>query len=88
MSPLRLTLIGKPDCHLCDDARAVVGSVVAELGDEAAVTVEELSILEDAQLNEKYWDEIPVLLIEGRVHGIWRFDPARLRSAILAERQA
>ena len=88
MSPLRLTLIGKPDCHLCDDARAVVDSVVAELGDEAPVTLEELSILEDAQLNDKYWDEIPVLLIEGRVHGIWRFDAARLRSAILAERQA
>ena len=88
MSPLRLTLIGKPDCHLCDDARAVVDSVVAELGDEAPVTLEELSILEDSQLNEKYWDEIPVLLIEGRVHGIWRFDAARLRAAILAERQA
>ena len=86
MSPLRLTLIGKPDCHLCDDARAVVDSVVSELGDGASVTREELSILDDAELYEKHWDEIPVLLIEGRVHGIWRFDAARLRAAILAAR--
>ena len=83
VAPTRLTLIGKPDCHLCDDARAVIGSVVAELGDAASVVLEELSIHDDAELNERYWDEIPVLMIDGRVHAIWRLDPARLRGAIL-----
>lgn len=83
VSPTRLTLIGKPDCHLCDDARAVVASVVAELGDAASVSLEELSIHDDAELNEKYWDEIPVLMIDGRVHAIWRVDPERLTRAIL-----
>ena len=80
----RLTLIGKPDCHLCDDARAVIASVVEDLGDAASVDLEELSIHDDAELNEKYWDEIPVLMIEGRVHAIWRLDAERLRAAILA----
>ena len=28
---IRLTLIGKPGCHLCDDARQVVQEVVAEI---------------------------------------------------------
>ena len=83
VSPTRLTLIGKPDCHLCDDARAVIASVVAELGDAASVTLEELSIHDDAELNEKYWDEIPVLMIDGRVHAIWRVDAERLTRAIL-----
>ena len=83
VAPTRLTLIGKPDCHLCDDARAVIASVLADLGDEASVELEELSIHDDAELNEKYWDEIPVLMIDGRVHAIWRLDPARLRLAIL-----
>jgi hypothetical protein len=78
----RLTLIGKPECHLCDDARAVVTSVVGELDDPASVTLEELSILENPVLAEKYWDEIPVLMINGVVHNIWRIDHARLRSAI------
>lgn len=86
VSPTRLTLIGKPDCHLCDDARAVMSSVIAELGDAASVSVEELSIHDDAELNAKYWDEIPVLMIEGRVHAIWRLDADRLKTAILAAR--
>ena len=77
----RLTLIGKPDCHLCDDARAVIHSVIDGRDD---VALEELSIHDDAELNAKYWDEIPVLLIDGRVHGIWRFDAERLRGALEA----
>ena len=83
VSSTRLTLIGKPGCHLCDEAREVVASVVAELGAEASVTVDELSILDDPALNQRYWDEIPVLLLNGEVHNIWRVDPARLKSAIL-----
>jgi glutaredoxin len=88
VSSTRLTLIGKPDCHLCDDARAVLGSVVADLGDAASVSIEELSIHDDAELNAKYWDEIPVLMIDGRVHAIWRLDADRLRTAILAAQPA
>jgi len=74
-----LTLIGKPDCHLCEDALAVVEGVLA---DYPAVALERQSILDDAELLEKYHDEIPVLLIDGRVHNIWRIDPARLRTAL------
>ncbi|MDJ0336356.1 MAG: glutaredoxin family protein [Rhodoglobus sp.] len=83
MTIARLTLIGKPECHLCDDAREVVTSVVSELGAAASVTLEELSILDDAALNDKYWEEIPVLLINGAVHNIWRIDPVRLRAALV-----
>ncbi len=74
-----LTLIGKPDCHLCDDALAVVEGVLA---DYPAVALDRQSILDDAALLEKYHDEIPVLLIDGRVHNIWRIDPVRLRTAL------
>lgn len=81
MAPVRVTLLGKPGCHLCDDARAVVQRVVADLGD-ADVVVEERSILDDPELNARYWDEIPVVLIDDRVHTIWRVDPDRLRTAI------
>ncbi|MCU1411297.1 MAG: glutaredoxin family protein [Rhodoglobus sp.] len=84
VSTTRLTLIGKPDCHLCDDARAVIASVLEDLGDGASVSLEELSIHDDPELNEKYWDEIPVLMVDGRVHAIWRLDAERLKAAILA----
>jgi glutaredoxin len=79
----RLTLLAKPGCHLCDTARDVVAAVLADLPAAASVTLEELSILDDPQLNERYWDEIPVLLIDGRVHNIWHIDAPRLRLALL-----
>jgi hypothetical protein len=81
-----LTLIGKPGCHLCDDARVVVERVMGELGsrpDAPALTLDEVSILDDAALNAKYAEEIPVLLINGRVHNYWRIDPVRLTNALL-----
>lgn len=74
-----LTLIGKPGCHLCDEARAVVAEV---LSDFAQVSLIEKNILEDEQLFAKYSDEIPVLLIDGKVHNYWRIDPERLRAAL------
>ena len=35
-----LTLIGKPDCHLCDVASEIIDAVVAELPDAAAERIE------------------------------------------------
>jgi hypothetical protein len=85
MPTAHLTLIGKPGCHLCDDARAVVTSVISEIETEPgtpSVVLEELSILDDPQLHERYVEEIPVLLINGKVHNYWRIDPARLTTAL------
>ena len=77
----RLTLLGKPGCHLCDEARVVVESVLA---DHPEVAFEELSILDDPALLDAYVEEIPVVLIDDRVHTIWRVDEARLRTALTA----
>lgn len=82
MPSAQLTLLSKPGCHLCDAARDVIASVVAQPEFEASVAVEELSILDDPDLNERYWDEIPVVLINGTVHNIWRVDATRLTEAL------
>ena len=76
----RVTLVGKPDCHLCDDARAVVVAVCSETGD----TWTESSILDDPALYDEYWERIPVVLVDGRPHDFWRIDPARLTAALTA----
>ena len=76
-----MTLLGKPGCHLCDEARAVVESVLA---DHPAVTFDERSILDDPHLLDAYAEEIPVVLIDDRVHTIWRVDAARLHAALAA----
>lgn len=74
----RVTLIGKPGCHLCDDAREVIARVTADLG----VAWDEVSILEDRALAELYAEQIPVTLVDGRQHDYWRVDEARLRAAL------
>ncbi|MGV3712081.1 glutaredoxin family protein [Pseudolysinimonas sp.] len=79
MPATRLTLLGKPGCHLCDDARAIVSEVLAEFPD---VAFEERSILDDPAFLDAYAEEIPVVLLDDRVHTIWRVDPARLRKAL------
>lgn len=77
MTP-RVRLIGKPGCHLCDEARLVVAEVTAELGE----AFEEVSILDDPALHEQYWEQIPVVLVDGRQHDFWRVDAERLRGAL------
>ena len=74
----RVTLVGKPDCHLCESARSVIAAVCAELGE----TFTEVSITEDPVLADRYWEQIPVTLVDGVQHDFWRVDPARLRAAL------
>jgi hypothetical protein len=74
----RVTLIGKPGCHLCDEAREVVAGVTAELGE----SYEELSILDDEELKQRYWEQIPVTLVDGEQHDFWRVSAERLRAAL------
>lgn len=80
-----LTLIGKPDCHLCDVAHEIVDAVLADLPDEVAdqIEVREASIVDDPALYELWREKIPVVLIDGRLHGHWRVAPDRLRAALL-----
>ena len=78
----RLTLIGKPGCHLCEDAREVVLRVAAEAG----TGVRELSILDDADLAARYAEQIPVVLVAGEVHDFFRVDADRLRGALAGKR--
>ncbi|MFE2377581.1 glutaredoxin family protein [Streptomyces sp. NPDC059398] len=73
-----VTLVGKPGCHLCDDARAVVSAVCEETG----AVWEEKDITQDAALHDAYWEQIPVVLVDGEQHTFWRVDPDRLRHAL------
>ena len=77
---LRVRMLGRPGCHLCDDARAVIARVAADLG----VQWEEQSVLDDPALLEQYGEQIPVTFVDGRQHDYWRVDEARLRAALQA----
>lgn len=78
MTAHRITLLSKPDCHLCDDARVVVERVASDLG----VAWEEVDITSDPELQARWWEQIPVTLVDGVQHDYWRVDEQRLRSAL------
>ncbi len=61
--PHHIDLYAKPGCHLCDDALRLVN----DLRGEFDLTLEEIDITADAALLKKYFDKIPVLLIDHRV---------------------
>lgn len=78
MTTPRVTLYTRPGCHLCDDARAVVQAVCADLGE----SFEEVDITTDDELEDRFTDDVPVTFVDGRQHDFWRVDPARLRAAL------
>lgn len=78
MSTTRVTLYTRPGCHLCDDARAVVERVCADLGE----AYDEVDITTDPDLEDRFGEEIPVTFVDGRQHDFWRVDETRLRTAL------
>jgi glutaredoxin len=76
--PHTITLLSRPDCHLCDDARAVISRVAADLGiawTERDITASEHDL-------QSYGEMIPVTLIDDVQHDFWRVDEHRLRRAL------
>lgn len=73
-----ITLLSRPGCHLCDDARAVIERVAAD----CAEPWEEQDITRDEALLREYHDHIPVTLVDGRQIDFWRVDEDRLRHAL------
>jgi glutaredoxin len=74
----RVTLYGKPGCHLCDDAREVIARVCADLG----TAYDEVDITADADLQRRFGEQIPVTFVDGAQHDFWRVDEQRLRAAL------
>ena len=76
--PHTITLLSRPGCHLCDDARAVISRVAADLG----ITWTERDITASEHDLKNYGEMIPVTLVDGVQHDFWRVDEHRLRRAL------
>jgi glutaredoxin len=74
----QVTLYGKPGCHLCDEARAVVQSVRLEREFELA----EVDVSLDPGLNRRYGERIPVVAVDGEELFEYEVDPADLRERL------
>ncbi len=83
---ISLTLLTKPGCHLCEEAKKAIELVMFEFSKENSDVVQieltELNILEDEALKNQYSEEIPVLQINGATHAYWKIDSERLSAAL------
>ena len=61
MSPLPVTLYTRSDCHLCEDARALLDT----LGEELGFVVEAVDIDGEAELRARYNEAVPVVAVAG-----------------------
>ena len=71
-----LTLYTRPGCHLCDDMKATILRVARTSPDPIAI--EEIDISSDPELERRYGEEIPVLLVEGRKAAKYRITEGEL----------
>ncbi len=70
---LSVTLYTRPDCSLCDKAKAAIrGS-----GVETKIT--EINIDEDPELQQRYTNDVPVVFVDGKEAFRHRVDVERLR---------
>ncbi len=79
MTAPRVTLLSRPGCHLCDDARSVIARVTADLG----IGWTERDINSSPEDLTRYSEMIPVTLVDGVQHDFWRVSEDRLRAALL-----
>ena len=73
-----VTLYGKPGCHLCDDAKAVIAGVRAEREFE----LKEVDITLDPGLFRAYGERIPVVAVDGVERFEFFVDPAELTRSL------
>ena len=75
MQRLRIDLLGRPGCHLCDEAR----DVLEELAKEFPIQVRKVDISKDLELLRRFRDHIPVGLVKDRELFRHHARPDRLR---------
>ena len=59
--PKRLTLYGAAGCHLCENATRVL----ARVREDVPFELEEIDITGNPELEERYRERIPVVLVDG-----------------------
>jgi glutaredoxin len=70
-------IYSRSNCHLCDTAlETLVG-----LQNELSFTINKQIIDGNPELEAKYGEQVPVILINNQQHDFFRVDPERFRSA-------
>jgi glutaredoxin len=68
--PPVVEVLGKPDCHLCEEAKCLLQALQAIY----SFTLREINIATDESLRTQFGEEIPVVFINGRKAFKYRID--------------
>jgi len=79
MSSPRVRLYGRPDCHLCDEAREGLAELRAGGLD---FEVEEVNIETDPGLHARYLERIPVVELNDQIVSELHLDAAALTTRL------
>jgi glutaredoxin len=75
----RVRLYSRPDCHLCDEARAGLESLLAE---GVEFELEEVDIDSDDRLLGRFLERIPVVELEGEIVSELVMDPESVKAKL------
>ena len=81
---MKLTLLVRAYCHLCDEMREALAPLAVENG----VTVELIDVDADPRLEACWGDKVPVLLADSRELCHYRLDRAVVAAALANGREA
>jgi glutaredoxin len=73
----QVLIYSRSNCHLC----AVALETLVELQKELNFTITKEIIDGNPELEAKYGEQVPVILINNQQHDFFRVDPERFRSA-------
>jgi glutaredoxin len=76
--PRAVVVLGRPGCHLCDDALEVLERIRADV----AFELRTVDIEEDADLLKTYLERIPVVVLDGEELYDFHVDEADLRARL------
>lgn len=74
----RVLYLTRTGCHLCDEALPLVRAEA----DRAGTTVEVRDIDEDEILRRDWDFDVPVIIVDGKLHARYRVDAEQLRAAL------
>ncbi|MEJ6577818.1 MAG: glutaredoxin family protein [SAR202 cluster bacterium] len=75
---IEVSIYSRANCHLCEQALEVLEQIVVEI----PFAITKILIDGDKELEEKYGEQVPVILINGEPHDFFRVDPKRFKAAL------
>ena len=75
---MNVVLYSKSDCGLCDEAERVLRRLQPEIRFELEV----VDIESEDKLFDRYWDKVPVVVVEGKEVAVAPVDARELRAVL------